>query len=68
MSVMLLDLLDRHDAAQASVARLPHFSHPSRADGCEDFVRPNWLPGFNVIISFLQGPVASTLLASSGRC
>ena len=28
LAVRLLDLLDRHDAAQASVPRLPHFSIP----------------------------------------
>ncbi len=39
IAVLLLDLLDRHDAAQACVPRLPHFPHPSGADGREDFVR-----------------------------
>jgi hypothetical protein len=30
-SVLLLDLLDRDDAAQARVPRLPHFAHAARA-------------------------------------
>jgi hypothetical protein len=33
LAVLFLDLLDRHDAAQAGVPRFPDFSHISRTNG-----------------------------------
>jgi hypothetical protein len=36
--MLLFDLLDRHNAAQMRVMRLPHFSHSSCADGRENFL------------------------------
>ena len=38
LAVLLLDLLDCHNAAQARITLFPHFSHTTGADAFEGFV------------------------------
>ena len=38
LAVLLLDLLDGHNASQAGVPRFPHLAHATGADGFNDFV------------------------------
>jgi hypothetical protein len=44
LAVLLFDLLDGHNAAQAHAPCLPHFSHAIGADGGEDSVRAEFGP------------------------
>src|SRR5712691_6123027 len=37
--------LDRDDTIEARVAGLVHFAHATRTDGCEDFVRAEFVAG-----------------------
>ena len=54
LAVLLFDLLDRHDAAQARVPRSPHFTHASRTDALEDFVRAEFISRCEC--HFIKGP------------
>jgi hypothetical protein len=49
-SILLLDLLDRHYAAQARIPRLPRFTHPPAPIGERSSYGPSSLPGVRFIL------------------